>query len=29
MFLCLKFGDQKMNSFLWTKLSNFRAEGVL
>jgi hypothetical protein len=24
-----KFGDQKVNGFLWTKLPNFRAEGVL
>jgi hypothetical protein len=24
-----KFGDQKVYSFLWTKLLNSRAEGVL
>jgi hypothetical protein len=28
-FSVSKFGDQKVNSFLWTKLLNSRAEGVL
>jgi hypothetical protein len=28
-FSVTKFGVQKVNGFLWTKLPNFRAEGVL
>jgi hypothetical protein len=28
-FSVSKFGDQKVNGFLWTKLPNSRAEGVL
>jgi hypothetical protein len=28
-FFVSKFGDQKVNNFLWTKLLNSWAEGVL